>query len=295
MALGKPLIHFFCELHEKNFFENLVTVMDMGDIELVGEFSFIKSEFLKHNIKFNEEDFVRSKSYPARPRTSSSTFWKQFGFTKTHRLDLVKMNKATQKDKDDCFIVDLNYPISDQLSLDQYDLVTDFGNNEHPFNVVESYKSMHALTKKNGYMFIEQSYVNGNGFYNFDFPFFESLAMANNYKIVSNFYVLFNDVYEDLILPINSDILNIIKLEKLNKGGISINYLFQKTEDGDFNYPYQGLGKTPLRDTIYNPTFFYNTIPPTRSYIPKKIFPLSGRKILQLLIEKVFSKFKFKR
>ena len=140
-------------------------------------------------------------------------------------------------------------------------------------------------------MFIAQNYINGNGFYNFDFPFFESLAMANNYKILSNFYVLYNDVYEDLILPVNSDISNIIKIENI-KNGIGINYLFQKTEDSDFNYPYQGIGKSPLRDTIYQPKYFYNSAPVPRGYIPTDNYSLSGKMILKILMKKIFSKFK---
>ena len=41
--------------------------------------------------------------------------------------------------------IDLNYPIEDQTEFEKYDLVTDLGNNEHPFNTVESYKTMHKL------------------------------------------------------------------------------------------------------------------------------------------------------
>ena len=74
MSLSKPLIKFFLELYEKKFFKNLDSVMDMGDQDLAGDLSFIKSVFLKNNIEINEEDFVRSKSYPDRPRTSTSTF-----------------------------------------------------------------------------------------------------------------------------------------------------------------------------------------------------------------------------
>lgn len=291
MALSKPLISFFLELYEKNFFKNLETVLDMGDIDLDEDLNFLKSVFLKKKIKINEEDFKRSISYPDRPRTSSSTFWKQLGFSKTHRLDIEKLPRMNKKDEDDCFIVDLNYPISKKLSLDQYDLVTDFGNNEHPFNIAETYKSMHSLTKKNGYIFITQNYINGNGFYNFDFPFFESMAMANNYKIVSNFYIIYNNVYEDLIVPINSDILNLIKYETV-KDGICINYLFQKTNDDDFKYPYQALGTSPIRETIYQPEYFYNTTPPSRGYIPTDINSLSGRFIIKILLKKIFDKFK---
>ena len=47
MALSKPLISFFLELYEKNFFKNLETVLDMGDIDLDEDLNFLKSVFLK--------------------------------------------------------------------------------------------------------------------------------------------------------------------------------------------------------------------------------------------------------
>jgi len=291
MGFPKPSQNFFLDLYEKNFFRDLNSVMDMGDQDLDGDLEYQKSAFLKRGITLNNLNFERSKFSPQRPRTTSSSFWKELGFKITHRLDIAKLPRHNKKDEDECFICDLNFPINKQLSLDQYDFVTDFGNNEHPFNIAECYKSMHSLTKKNGYMFISQQYINGNGFYNFDFPFFESMAMANNYKIISNFYILHSDVSPLFILPINSDILDLIKFEKI-KNGIGINYLFQKTEDSDFNYPYQDLGKTPVRENVYNPTYFYNSTPPTRSYIPTDISSLSGKMILKILIKKIFSKFK---
>ena len=291
MSFSKPLQNFFLNLYEKNFFKDLNSVLDMGDQDLVGDLKYQKSAFSNRGIAINSSNFERSEFYPQRPRTSSSSFWKELGFKTTHRIDIAKISRQSKKDEGECFICDLNFPINKQLSLDQYDLVTDFGNNEHPFNVAESYKSMHSLTKKNGYMFISQNYINGNGFYNFDFPFFESMAMANNYKIISNFYILYNDVSPDLILPINADILDLIKFEKI-KHGININYFFQKNNDDGFNYPYQDLGKTPLQDTIYNPAFFYNSTPSTRGYIPTDIDSLSGKLILKTLIKKIFSKLK---
>ena len=246
MALPIPLIKFFLNLHQKKFFNNLDNVLDMGDQDLGGNFEILKTLFSEQNIKINEEEFKRSKDYPNRPRVSSSIFWKNLGFKETHRLDIEKLSRDNKKDEENCFIADLNYPVNEQLNLNQYDLVTDFGNNEHPFNVAESYRSMHTLTKQNGYMFVAQNYINGNGFYNFDFPFFESIAMANNYKILSNFYVIYTNSYQDLILPIDTEIDKIINLTNA-KGGIGINYMYQKTTSEEFKFPYQGTGTSIKR------------------------------------------------
>ena len=291
MALPVPLIKFFSNLYEKNFFKDLESVLDMGDQDLSGNLTLLKSIFSKHKININEEDFRRSQYYPSRPRVSSSAFWKALGFKKTHRLDIEKLNRAEKNDEDNCYIADLNYPINKQLNLDQYDLVTDFGNNEHPFNVAESYKTMHSLTKKNGYLFICQSYINGNGFYNFDFPFFESLAMANNYEILSNFYVIYNYIDGDLVLPIDTDLFKIINIANA-KDGIGIHYFFKKTNNDEFKFPYQGSGTSIKRDTIYQPSYNYNSSPLARGYIPTDVNSLSGKLILKILLNKIFSRFK---
>ena len=58
---------------------------------------------------------------------------------------------------------DLNFPIKNDLNS-KYDIVTDFGNNEHPFNVVESFTNMHKLCKENGLLIIYQSLFKGNGY-----------------------------------------------------------------------------------------------------------------------------------
>ena len=78
---------------------------------------------------------------------------------------------------------DLNFPIKNDLNS-KYDIVTDFGNNEHPFNVVRSFTNMHKLCKENGLLIIYQSLFKGNGYFNFDFSFFESIAAVNNYSIL---------------------------------------------------------------------------------------------------------------
>ena len=65
--------------------------------------------------------------------------------------------------------------------------------------------------------------------------------MANNYKILSNFYVIYTNSYQDLILPIDTEIDKIINLTNA-KGGIGINYMYQKTTSEEFKFPYQGTG-----------------------------------------------------
>ena len=99
-------------------------------------------------------------------RVPSKEFWKLLGIETIDSLDLDPKYGA--------FGVDLNFPLADEELKGRYDLVTDFGNNEHPFNVAEAYRTMHRLCGVDGYLWIEQNVYNGNGFFNFDQTFFES-------------------------------------------------------------------------------------------------------------------------
>ena len=85
--------------------------------------------------------------------------WKSFGANLTSRMDLVKLDRDTN-DKSEHLIHDLNNPFDKKEFFEKYDLVTDIGNNEHPFNIAEAYRD-HALKlcKKNGHMIIHQAYL----------------------------------------------------------------------------------------------------------------------------------------
>ena len=81
--------------------------------------------------------------------------------------------------------------------------MTDFGNNEHVFNVGEAYRTMYNLTKKDGFIWIFQSVFGGNGFFNFDASFFEGYAAANNLSIVHSCYLIYPSEYEQIVVPCN--------------------------------------------------------------------------------------------
>jgi len=50
----------------------------------------------------------------------------------------------------------LNEPFEDKSKFKKFDIVTDHGTCECVYNVGECYKTMHKLSKKNGYMIIHQ-------------------------------------------------------------------------------------------------------------------------------------------
>jgi len=284
MGLGIKVIHLALELHKKDYFKNSRSVIDMGDQDLHIDFGSIRNEidFLKKEEL--EKKFNRAKYFPERPRVSSSTLWNILGFEKCDRLDIEKLPRSNEDICDNFLKIDLNYPIEDQTEFEKYDLVTDLGNNEHPFNTVESYKTMHKLCEKDGYMLIHQNIFGGNGFYNFDISFFESMAAVNNYTILYSCYTF--DVKDKYFsLPIDEDLIKCINLNTTKDIGIF--YLFKKNNNENFVLPYQGSGSSIKRKEIFSNNISKFNSMPSRTYLPMNIDQLSKMELLKLLFKKM--------
>ena len=288
MALDSKIIDIALQLYKDNFFKNINSVIDMGDQDLNISFNDLSEKFSRFNIEI-DSTFDKSKSYPSRPRLPSSMFWKKIGINQTDRLDLEKLDRNTDEKLSKFIKIDLNYPIEDQTKFEKYDLVTDFGNNEHPFNIVESYKTMHKLCKKNGYMFIHQAMFRGNGYYNFDPCFFENLAAVNKFECLhSSFVFQYSNNY--FTTPLESSILNIVNLNGLKYLGII--YLFKKTSDDELKIPYQGSGEKFEKDSFFVNRLNLNSDNPTRYYLTSSAEEMSIRKLIKILIKKLKKKFK---
>lgn len=289
MAFSNQIIDFILHLNNNNFFKKIKSVIDMGDQDINLNFDEIKKKFSHLNEKELNNFFSSSKNYPKRPRSSSSSLWKSIGIEKTDRIDMVELER--EGDVNHIFYkADLNYPLEKQIKLEQYDLVTDIGNNEHPFNIAETYKSMHKLTKKNGFMLIQQSVFKGNGLFNFNLGFFEMLAATNNYKIVfASYCITYKDKY--FFVPLAETLLDVINLNKVKE--IEIIYLLNKKEDYDFCYPYQDLGKNYKHEEYYEPINNFQSSFPERNYVPVNANFLSIRKLIKIIINKI--KFNIKK
>ena len=281
MGMSLP-IKIALELHQLGHFKNFSSVMDMGSQELHIDFEKFKYWVKQTNLQFNEEQFYNLKNYPGFPRTSTKEFWKLLGFTNTVCLDI--------NGQHDSIYCDLNFPFDDINHNGKYDLVTDFGNNEHPFNVVEAYKTMHKLCKKNGYLWIEQAVFNGNGYFNFDIPFFEGLSVAKNYSVIYSAYMISTANGDQYHLPCVKDILDSINFNKVDLFGIS--YIFKKMEENEFQYCYQGQVTKENKYTRYRTDFITDKFPPERYYIPSISTTIGGRKALNILIKSIISKLK---
>lgn len=256
MKIG--LINIALQLYKLNKFKNLNNVIDLGSKELRVSFSQLVYAFKQANINFEKKNFNILKKFPKGKRISTKFFWKELG-TKNHFcLDINKEQNSLYHD--------LNYPLKNNNLLNKFDLVTDFGNNEHIFNIGEAYKTMYQICKKNGFLWIFQSVYNGNGFYNFDQSFFEGLAAANQMSIVHSCYLVHTNEYEQFVIPCNKDLLNTFDLTKVKN--ISISYIFRKTNNKNFRYYYQYNLKN--KNEVFNLNFINSSIAPEKIYIPLK-------------------------
>jgi hypothetical protein len=165
--------------------------------------------------------------------------------------------------------------------------VTDYGCNEHVFNVAETYKTMHKLCKPGGIMTIVQGVWRGNGYYQFDLSFFEGLAAANNYRILFSSYIILCGMTKagssmEYHIPLSRELLQVIDWAKAKN--ISICYVFQKQDSRSFQYPYQGeyMSKV-LNNHGYKLQFL--SAPPSRSYIPL------GESVVEITKTKALAKY----
>ncbi len=284
MGLGLKVVHLAVELFKNNYLKDLNSVIDMGDQDLYLSFSDLSNELDFISKETIEKNFENSKRFPERPRVSSSVLWNTLGFKKCSRLDLEKLDRDKNDICSEFLKVDLNFPIEDQTKFEKYDLVTDLGNNEHPFNVVESYISMHKLCKKSGLMLIHQNIFGGNGFYNFDISFFESMAAANNYSILYSCYTIDID-NEYFSLPLSDNLLSVINLNKTKDIGVF--YLFKKNDDNEFIMPYQGLGKKVKKNEIFTNFISRSNLMPSRNYLPMSYENIGFRKLISLMLKKI--------
>ena len=282
--MGLKVVHLAVELFKNNYLKDLNSVIDMGDQDLHLSFSDLSNELDFISKETIEKNFENSKRFPERPRVSSSVLWNTLGFKKCSRLDLEKLDRDKNDICSEFLKVDLNFPIEDQTKFEKYDLVTDLGNNEHPFNVVESYISMHKLCKKSGLMLIHQNIFGGNGFYNFDISFFESMAAANNYSILYSCYTIdINNEY--FSLPLSDNLLSVINLNKTKDIGVF--YLFKKNDDNEFIMPYQGLGKKVKKNEIFTNFISRSNLMPSRNYLPMSYENIGFRKLISLMLKKI--------
>ena len=145
------------------------------------------------------------------------------------------------------------------------------------------------MCKKNGLLWISQNLKGGNGFYNYDLSYFESIAAVNNYEILCSYLVVplgfGNHDKDTLNLPFSIDLIDYFDHNKLKSLGVS--YLFKKMSNEDFIFPIQKVGKKD-NNYIYTQSVLPQTthlgINPKRAYVATE---LSTKKAIKQIINRL--------
>ena len=236
MGMRNGIIELAFELKQRGIFKNFESVLDFGSQEIRISYEELENLFLKiGKSKSILKKYEILKKFPKGKRISSKKLWKDLDFKKTFSFDINKQHNSIN--------FDLNHPFTDKNYFNYFDLVTDFGNNEHVFNLSEAYKTMYKVCKKDGLIWCFQSVFRGNGFYNFDQSFFETFAAYNNLSILYSAYVVNIGQYDQYLSPCNKELLNSINL--FNVKSIYITYVFRKLSNENVKNIYQyGLDNT---------------------------------------------------
>lgn len=283
MGLGPSAVRLNLELFQRGLLKG--SVIEMGSQELHLKKSDFEELARMSGIDC-KGDFANLKNWPGYPRCPSKVFYEMLGIKRYSCIDLGGHHGAIP--------LDLNSPLQDHSLYGQYDLVTDYGNNEHVFNTIEAYRTMHRLCKQSGLMAINQTFCRGNGYYGYDPSFFEGMAAANNYKIIFSAYVITANTWgvdwskeSQFYIPISDEALGTIDWTKISEVGIC--YVMQKQKQESFQYPYQGQYLSKAQGHYgYRLQFL---APPSRAYLP--IFSLEtipARSLLWTLFYRIVKK-----
>lgn len=262
MGLGADAVKLYLELWQRNLLTDVESVLDIGSQEL----HLTRAEF-KELVDiaglpgYEEKTFQDLANWPGLPRCSSRFFYELLGAKQYRCIDLNQEYGAIPHD--------LNLPFADETLFNKFDLVTDHGANEHVFNIAETYRTMHRLCKPGGIIVIIQALYGGNGYYNFDLSFFEGMAAANAYRILFSSYTVStltnSGGSREFHIPVSRDLITVVDWAKVSNLGIC--YVFQKTEDKEFQFAYQG-DYLSQKQGNYGYTLQFLPDPPSRTYVP---------------------------
>lgn len=284
MGLGPAAVKMTLELWQKDFFKGMNSVVEMGSQELhLALTDFMELIQMAGLTNYKKENFAALSDWPAGPRCSSKPFYEILGIKDYACIDLDKHYGA--------ITLDLNRPLEDKSLYGKYDLVTDYGTNEHIFNTAEAYRTMHKLCKPGGILMIGQVVYCGNGYYAYDPSFFEGIAAANNYKILFSSYVISTTTptrsgsTNQFHIPLSRELLGALDWTKTAQLGIY--YAMQKQSESEFNTPYQDRYLSKFQGN-HGYKLQYLQSPPTRSYIPiHTLSGISGKSLLTELYRRV--------
>jgi hypothetical protein len=181
MGVGNAAVRLTVKLHRDGRFKGFGSVIELGSQDLHFANRMDVYPLLQGNIDRQDAELKRIVEDAVRRSTERDfgTRWlyELMGFTRYACVDADGRHGA--------FVWDLNLPIpADQQG--KYDFVTNHGTTEHVFNVYQSFKNIHDLTRPGGlmlHMLPLQGYLN-HGFFNFQPCFYDDLAAENRYEII---------------------------------------------------------------------------------------------------------------
>jgi len=290
VGLSAAAIKLNLDLWQRGLLNNYNSVVDLGSQELHLRLSEFEELVDAAGISdYDKSQFAALANWPASPRCSAKPFYALLGLKEYSCVD---MNR-----EHDSIPIDLSVPLDQSDLYGRFDLVTDHGTNEHVFNVAEAYRTMHRLCKKQGMLMICQTVWGGNGYYNFDSSFFEGLAAANGYEVLFASYILTTrEAAPDgrmgqFHLPLARELVTAFDWSRINQIGIC--YVFLKTSEADFQYPYQG-SYLAQKQGHYGYTLQFLPEPPRRTYLPvydATNMPIATKELAKMLYRRVIAKF----
>ena len=269
MGLGTGAIKLYLQLYQRGLLSEVESVLDMGSQDL--HLTKVRLAQLLQSAGITDYDdkvFSGLNTWPVNSGISASEFYAILGISDYRCMDLSYHHSAINHD--------LNLPVTDESLFGKFDMITVHGTNEHVFNIVETYRTMH----------------------NFDLSFFESMAAANNYKILfSSFQVqvqrqnLTQPEAKALIpgwehhhrrdqyhIPLSNDLLHTINWSSGQEPELGINYVFQKQSETEFQYGYQGEFQSRVSEH-YGFDLQFLPDPPSRSYVPIRYGNKNGLRV----------------
>jgi len=264
MGISIAAVQNTLELHHLGYFKNSSNVLEIGSQELHLKKNDLKELFDYVGLDSKLVDsYPNIDNYPNTPRCSSKYFYQSLGFQEYKSIDINSEHGAIN--------YDLNKPFEDKSLFNKFDVVTDHGSCEHIFNVSECYRTIHNLTKKDGYIIIAQGLLKGNGYFLFDKAFVEGMSAANNYKIIFSSYTIStgtktkNGSNHQFHIPQTESLFDSINFSKIRNIGIYA--VLQKQSNDDFKIPYQNdLMKEKYNCVGFNRIYFKDSL--SYSYIP---------------------------
>src|SRR3989338_4123011 len=157
MGLGPSAIKLNLDLWQRGFLKTTKSVIEMGSQEMHMTLPLFEELVRAAGVPgYKKENFTALAHWPAFPRCPARPFYELLVIDKYNCVDMNKMHGAIP--------LDLNFPLDDKSLYGKFDLVTDYGTNEHVFNTAEAYRTVHRLCKENGLIIVMQAVFRGNGY-----------------------------------------------------------------------------------------------------------------------------------